>query len=619
VLGTGHRATFGALPQGPGVRFKIFAPNARSLRLHILTGGASGVYQPDVRENGVCESFVAGARPGDRYYYTLDDSPPRPDPASRFQPEGVHGPSEIIDPGAYAWRCASWPPVGVRELVIYELHLGTFTGQGTFAAAAERLPLLRELGVTAVELMPVAEFAGSRNWGYDSVGLFAPSHNYGRPDDLRGFVDAAHELGMAVILDVVYNHLGPEGAYLPQFHPAYIAGHHATPWGGAVNLDGPGSDLVRRFIVDSALHWVLEYQIDGLRLDATHTLVDDSPTHLVAELVTAVRAAATRPLMLHAEDHRNLVSLLEPVACGGWGLDAVWADDFHHILRRRLAGDAYGYYEDFAGTCDELARTINKGWYYTGQPSRHAGRCRGTDPADIPMHHFIACLQNHDQVGNRATGDRLHHTIEPAAWRAASTVLLTVPMTPLIFMGQEWACTAPFQYFTDLEPNLGVLVTEGRRHEFRHFPEFTDPATRHGIPDPQAASTFLDSRLNWEERETGMHRQVLALYRALLGLRHAHSALAADVANAGDALALDLNTLLMRREAPGEQWFVAARLAGSGTVGFNWSGNQITPQLVLTTEDARFASDPMPPDIELDTTHADIRFHRPGAVIISVR
>ena len=614
-----RRAGFGAVPHDTGVRFRVFAPTGRDLQLQLLTGRAIGTYRPSTDMNGVSEFFVERASAGDRYQYLLDGSMPRPDPASRFQPEGVHGPSEIIDPDAYRWRHSRWPAVNAHDLVIYELHIGTFTRQGTFAAAAERLPLLRDLGITAVELMPVAEFAGTRNWGYDGACLFAPSRNYGRPDDLRALVDSAHELEMAVILDLVYNHLGPEGAYLPQFNPQYIADRHMTPWGGAINLDGPGSDRVRTFILDNALHWVLEYRLDGVRLDATHALVDDSSTHIVAELGDVVRSATPWPLMIHGEDHRNLVSLVEPRACGGWGLDAIWADDFHHVLRRQLAGDAHGYYEDFDGTCDELARTIHQGWFFTGQPSRHTRRCRGTDPSGVPMLRFVVCLQNHDQVGNRATGDRLHHTVEPAAWRAASTLLLTVPMTPLLFMGQEWACSTPFQYFTDLEPGLGALVTEGRRQEFRHFPEFTDPATRHHIPDPQAASTFNASKLDWDERDADPYRKTLELYRALLQLRHTHDALAGDTATAGNAVAMDLNTLLMRREGGGERFLILARLSGSGRVGFDHAGPGDMAEIVLSTEEDRFAEDPRRPEIDLRPGHVAVRFHRPGAVIFVIR
>ena len=616
LLHTAGGVRFGAVPRARGVDFRVFCPDGSDLRLHVLTGAAAGTYRPDELYGGIAGFFVQGAAAADRYCYTIDDSPRRPDPASRFQPDGVHGPSEIVDPRAYRWRRQGWRAVDAGALVIYELHVGAFTPEGTFRAARERLPALRDLGVTAVELMPVAEFSGSRNWGYDGVCLFAPSRNYGRPDDLRDFVDAAHELELAVLLDVVYNHLGPEGAYLPSFNPDYLGGRHSTPWGGAVNLDGPRSASVRRFIIDSARHWVHEYRLDGLRLDATHALVDDSATHLVAELVDDLRETTPWPVMLHAEDHRNLVTLVQRRSNQGWGLDAVWADDFHHTLRRQLAGDAFGYFEDYEGSVPELAQTIRQGWYFTGQPSRHLGRCRGTDPSAVPMRRFIVCLQNHDQIGNRATGDRLNHAVDPAAWRAASTLLLTVPMTPLLFMGQEWAASTPFQYFTDLEPALGRLVTEGRRAEFRHFPAFSDPGARLRIPDPQAPSTFAASKLRWEERATAGHQLTLNLYRTLLGLRRRHPALGADEAACGDAVALDAATILMRRAAAGDTFYVLARLRDRGEVSFECEPAAGMPTVVLTTEDGQFAADSAMPRIEARPGHIAVEFQRPGAVIL---
>jgi maltooligosyltrehalose trehalohydrolase len=600
------------------VRFRVFGPAECDLRLHLLTGRAAGVHSPVHSDAGVVEFFAHDACAGDRYTYTLDGSQQRPDPASRFQPEGVHGPSEIIDPHAYRWQPTDWRGRHPRELVIYELHVGTFTSAGTFAAVQTRLGELRDLGVTAIELMPVADFAGTRNWGYDGACLYAPSRNYGRPDDLRGLTDAAHGHGIAVILDVVYNHLGPEGAYLTQFNPDFITDRHVTPWGGAVNLDGPGSEPVRRFIIDNAVHWIREYRLDGLRLDATHAIIDTSPTHVVAELVDAVRSSAEWPVAIFAEDHRNLATLVEPRERGGWGLDGVWADDFHHIVRRHVAGDMHGYFEDYDGSSEELARTIRQGWLFTGQQSRHMKQRRGTDVSLIPMQKFVVCLQNHDQIGNRAAGDRLHHSLDPAAWRAASTILLTAPMTPMLFMGQEWAASSPFQYFTDLEPDLGRLVTEGRRHEFRFFPGFADPVARERIPDPQALATFEASRLDWSERDRSVHRATLALYTELLRLRRSHPALATSLDAAGDAVALDGGALLVRREGPGGRFWVLADLAGGGTVAeLSTSGYNSTPSVIFSTEDERFALDPHPPRVETRQDGLVVRFDRPGALILN--
>jgi maltooligosyltrehalose trehalohydrolase len=605
---------FGALPERDGVRFRAFEGASRPLHLELRTGAAAGLHRLESRGDGTQERLIPGAGAGDLYSYVIDGAR-RPDPASRFQPDGVHGPSEVIDPDPFRWRRDSWP-LERQNLVIYELHVGTFTDRGTFAAARERLPELQALGVTAIELMPVAEFPGRRNWGYDGVGLYAPSHHYGRPDDLRALVDAAHRLGIAVLLDVVYNHLGPEGAYLPQFQPEYLTDRHETPWGSAVNLDGPGAPTVRSFIVDNAVHWVREYRLDGLRLDATHSLHDDSRTHIVSEIAAAVRTAAGRPVAIFAEDHRNLSPLVEARERGGWGLDGIWADDFHHVVQCRLAGDAHGYYMDYSGSTDELARTLTQGWLFTGQHSRHSGQRRGTDPSSTPMDRFLVCLQNHDQIGNRAAGDRLHHTIDHASWRAVSTLLLTSPMTPLLFMGQEWAASAPFQYFTDLEPQLGRLVTEGRRREFEDFPEFADRSALARIPDPQDPATFERSRLDWSERASPAHAGCLALYTELLRLRRTHRALAASEAVSADAEAAGEDAVVLRREDEGRRFVIVVRLAGAGPVVVEVDPPCTDAGVVLTTEDHRFAGDPQPPRIDVGPGRIAIEFGRPGAVIL---
>ena len=616
TAGTARDGRFGALPERDGVRFQVLALSSRQLQLRLLTGVAAGTYplEPHADDTQCC--FVRGAGAGDRYVYSIDGSDPRPDPASRSQPDGVHGPSAIVDPYAFRWQHQRWTVRPAREQTLYELHVGTFTPEGTFTAARQRLPQLHDLGITAIELMPIAEFAGARNWGYDGVSLYAPSRNYGRPDDLRAFVDAAHGLNIAVILDVVYNHLGPEGAYLMQFYPAYMTDHHHTPWGSGINLDGPGSKAVRRFIVDNAVSWITDYRLDGLRLDATHALVDAGQRHIVTEIAAAARAAAQWPVTILAEDDRNLSTIIEAAEDGGWGLDGVWADDLHHVLRSRLAGDRHGYYRDYSGSLDELARTLRQGWLFTGQHSAHGNAARGTDPSRLPMHRFVVCLENHDQIGNRATGDRLNHTIDAAAWRAASAVLLTSPMTPLLFMGQEWAASSPFQYFTDLEPRLGVLVTEGRRREFEDFPEFTDPGARSRIPDPQDVGTFERSKLDWSERERPEHAQSLALYTDLLRLRNTHRALGAAEETSIDAAAVDDATIAMRREAGSERFMVVVRLQGAGTSGLSHD-EQVVPAVVWSSEDARYASDPAPIDVRAEGGQILITFPRPGAVILT--
>ena len=604
---------FGAVPSAGGARFRLWAPAARTTAVVLYGGEAAGTHVLGRDEEGVFDRIVDGARAGDRYGFSLDGGAPLPDPASRFQPDGVHGPSEIVDPAAFEWSDRTWRGRRASDLVLYELHVGTFSPEGTFAGAARRLPLLRDLGVTAVELMPIAAAAGSRNWGYDAASLYAPSADYGRPDDLRRLVDQAHQFGLAVLLDVVYNHLGPEGAYLADANPEHLTGRHATPWGAAVNLDGPGSGMVRRFIIENARHWIREYHVDGLRLDATHALIDEGPSPIVRDIAAAAHAAAERAIVVHAEDHRNLAAMVEDPARGGWAVDGVWADDFHHVVRRMLAGDSHGYYADFAGTAGELAATIRQGWLYTGQHSRHQRRPRGSDPSAVPMYRFVVCLQNHDQVGNRALGDRLHHAIAPEAWRAATTVLLTSPMTPLIFMGQEWAAATPFQYFTDLAPEIGARVTQGRRTEFADFPEFAAPGARERIPDPQAPSTFDASRLRWSERDEPSHAAVLRLYQTLLALRLEHRALAASDATSGEAEAPDDDTVVVRRSDDDAEFLVVARLRGAGRVEWNAAGDW---EPVLTTEDGVFAADAVPIAIDAGGGTLAIQFARPGAVIV---
>jgi maltooligosyltrehalose trehalohydrolase len=617
-------AFFGAVPSDDGVRFRIWSPDARSLELVIHSGAAVGVHPLARIESGLYETWVRHAKAGDCYGYRIDGET-LPDPASRFQPEGVHGPSEVVDPTAFDWSDRGWRIRPARDHILYELHVGTFSPEGTFAGVQRQLPYLRDLGITTIELMPVADFAGTRNWGYDGVALFAPSRAYGRPDDLRRLVDAAHHHGLAVILDVVYNHLGPEGAYLPRFSRRYLTDRHATPWGGAVNVDGNDSQLVRRFIVDNATHWIREYHLDGLRLDATHALIDDSSPHIVAEIAQAVRSAAGREVLVYAEDHRNLSTMVEE-GTGAWGLDGVWADDFHHVIRRMTAGDEHGYYADYQGTASELATIIRQGWLYTGQHSPHMQRARGTDPSRVPMHRFVVCVQNHDQVGNRALGDRIHHTIAPASWRALSVVLLTVPMTPLLFMGQEWAASSAFQYFTDLEPGLGKLVTEGRRKEFAAFPEFSSPAARGRIPDPQADSTFANSRLGWDERNADDHRRSLALYRALLALRRDHPALSGDDARSGLAVPIGTHGIVMRRDDGRERYWIVAALAADAEIDLVAAAASLGDdlrharlELVLDTEHAEFAADPMPIALPEPSTAALVHFRRPGAVILKGR
>jgi maltooligosyltrehalose trehalohydrolase len=614
VIGSSERTatwapTFGAVPSNGGAHFTVWAPDAAAVDVVFGQPGAATRALRRMR-NGCFGEWVADVPVGTLYRLRLDGGREYPDPASRFQPDGVHGPSMLVDPSSFAWTDHGWGGVSRDDLAIYELHVGTFTTEGTFAGVEARLGYLASLGVTAIELMPIAEAAGSRNWGYDGVDLFAPSHHYGTPDDLRRLVNAAHRHRLAVILDVVYNHLGPDGAHLAAFSSQYFTDRHPSPWGAAVNLDGEGSEQVRAFLIENALHWIHEYHIDGLRLDATHALVDDSPLHFLAELTQRVRASASRPIVVIAEDERNLVTLVDDPP-RGYGLDGVWADDFHHHIRRALAGDSEGYFGDFTGVARDIAKTLQQGWFYTGQRTPRSGEPRGTDPSAVDPRRMVICIQNHDQIGNRAFGDRLHHSIDLAAYRAASALLLVAPETPLLFMGQEWAATSPFVFFTDHEPDLGRKITEGRRQEFSEFSPFADPEARNRIPDPQAAATFEGSRLTWDEITAPPHAGVLQLYRALLALRRdLHSDSAASFA----VSALDDRTVAVARGAH----VIVVRLAGAGTVTLDrLTIGRAAYDIVLTTEDSDFSTDPHLPQVR--NGGQAIEFAGPAAVVLKRR
>lgn len=503
----------GAVPGDDGTRFTVWAPNAADLAL-LIDGHSDEPIPFEKDERGYHTLTTSKAPAGTRYRLEVNGEARFPDPASRFQPEGVHGPSEVVDLAAHRRQDASWKGIPLEQMVIYELHLGTFTPEGTLGAAADRLEYLQDLGINTVELMPVADFPGDRNWGYDHAALFAPSRSYGRPEDLQQFVDRAHNLGIAVILDVIYNHFGPDGAYAAALAPFFTERHH-TPWGLAMNLDDEQSAGVRHFFVDNALYWLRDYHLDGLRLDATHALIDDSEEHFLAELRRAVDALDGVRRVLIAEDHRNLKRVLEPVADGGYGIDAVWADDIHHLLRHQTAGDEEAYYVDYKDTTlNEIARTINRGWYFDGTVDPHTERERGTDPTGLRPEQFVFCIQNHDQIGNRPLGNRLSDDVDPATYRALSALLLFLPQTPMLFMGQEWTASTPFLFFTDHEEELGRAVTQGRRNEFKGFGGFGGD-----VPDPQAEDTFLDSKLDWEERLRPPHSDVHRLYRDLLKFR----------------------------------------------------------------------------------------------------
>ncbi len=618
------------MPDETGVTFRVWASAAQDITLQVDMADKGPERHVALRRigDGMFEARVEGAGDGTRYRYLVNGQGPYPDPASRSQPAGVHGASEVVDWTRFAWHDARWRGVRFEDLVVYELHVGTFTRAGSFLDLLDRLPYLVRLGVTAIELMPVAAFPGRRNWGYDGAALFAPASQYGGPDDLRRLVDGAHRAGLAVLVDVVYTHLGPDGAYLSVFSPDFFSPHHKSPWGDGVNLDGPGSAMVRRFVADNALHWIHEYHVDGLRLDATHALADDSPRHVLAELAGTLHALDVgRPVHVIAEDERNLATIVRPASDGGWGLDGVWADDFHHEVHRLLTGEGEGYYVDYSGRAEDIAATIDRGWFYTGQRSEYAGRAKGSDTRDIDVRRFVFCLQNHDQVGNRAFGQRLSQLADLASCRAAAALLLVAPETPLLFMGEEWAASAPFLYFTDHEDGLGRLVTDGRRREFARFSAFSDSEALTRIPDPQAAATFEASRVDWDEVDREPHASMLRLYRALIALRQAEAVFADD--EPGDtawASALDEATVCVTRRVSGRRLLLVARLAGAGRVTLaDGSGAGAASEagrgwdLVLTTEDPAFAPDAAPPCVIIGDGAIAIDFARPSAVVLRQR
>jgi len=502
-------------------RFKVWAPLADKVYVCLDPYGRRKMIAMEPTGKGYF-AVESDASPGYLYVYVLDDAEERPDPASRSQPHGVHAPSRIVDTGSFSWSDTEWKGLPLEDLIIYELHTGTFTPAGTFQGIIPYLPYLsRDLGVTALELMPVSQFPGERNWGYDGTYLYAPHEAYGGPEGLAALVDACHAHGLAVILDLVYNHLGPEGNYLWGFGP-YFTDRYRTPWGPAINYDGPGSDEVRRFIVENALYWATEYHIDGLRLDAVHGIFDSSPIHILREIGETVHRqgqALGRQIHVIAESDLNDVRLIRPASKGGFGLDAQWSDDFHHSLHTLLTGEKEGYYQDF-GSLDDMAVAFRDGFVYHGQFSRFRNRCHGTSSRTRPGRQFVVSSQTHDQVGNRARGERLSALVPPEALKLAAGLVLTAPFIPLLFMGEEYAETAPFLYFTSFEDQkLAEAVRKGRRKEFESFRWKDD------IPDPQEPSTFYRSKLNLSLRNRPDHRVILEYYKRLIRLRRSHSAL----------------------------------------------------------------------------------------------
>lgn len=497
-------------------RFRVWCPKAGSVSVRIVDQENPTIPLTKI-EGGYWEGTLTDLPLGTTYRYLIDEQTERPDPASRFQPEGVHGPSQVIDSSSFHWTDQNWRGISLTDYIVYELHTGTFTAEGTFEAIISQLPYLRDqVGITAVELMPVAQFPGTRNWGYDGAYLFAPQNSYGGPEGLKRLIDACHAHGLAVIMDVVYNHFGPEGNYISDFGP-FFTEVYRTPWGSAINYDGPESDAVRHFIVSNAVYWVREFHIDALRLDAIHGIFDFSAKHILQEIGEAVHAEANqsgRHIYVIAESDLNDSRIISPLSKGGYGLDAQWSDDFHHSLHCLLTQEAKGYYEDF-GQLHHLAKAYREYFVYSGEYSPHRKRRHGNSAKQCTPAQFVICAQNHDQIGNRAEGDRHSTSMTFEALKVANTAVLLSPNIPMLFMGEEYGESAPFLYFIDhSDSHLIEAVREGRRREFAAF-GWTE------VPDPYDAQTFERSRLNFDMSKNSKNGAHLSWSQSLITLRKA--------------------------------------------------------------------------------------------------
>jgi maltooligosyltrehalose trehalohydrolase len=497
-----------------GVRFRVWAPMASSVSLRVI--GEPDDIPMSQEPKGYFSAFLVNGKPGARYHYVLDGDRVRPDPVSRSQPDGVHGASEIIDSGLFKWEDQDWKGISLDEMILYEIHTGTFTNEGTFEAIIPFLDYLKnDLGITAIELMPVGQFPGERNWGYDGTYLYAPQNSYGGPYGLKSLVNACHQKGLAVLLDMVYNHLGPEGNYLGDYG-SYFTDRYKTPWGPAINFDGPESDEVRQFIINNALYWVTEYHMDGLRIDAIHGIFDFSAQHILYDIREAVHQQAKRlgrHIVVIAESDLNDVRVINPPSKGGYGLDAQWNDDLHHCLHTLLTGERNGYYQDF-GEFNQFVKALREGFVYCGQYSPYRRRRHGSSSKHLPPSKFVIFSQNHDQVGNRLKGDRLSTLASFEALKLAAGIILLSPNIPLLFMGEEYGEEAPFQYFINhSDHDLIEAVRKGRKEEFSAFQWSGE------IPDPQDEVTFLRSKINLDLRHEGKNRTLLQFYEALIKLR----------------------------------------------------------------------------------------------------
>jgi maltooligosyltrehalose trehalohydrolase len=506
----------------------VWAPRAETIAVK-LSGEDARTVPLERGDGDVFEASVQGVGAGADYLYLVNGERERPDPVSRWQPSGVHGPSRVVDPEEFAWTDEAWKGIPLKELIIYELHTGTFTPEGTFEAIIPKLAHLKQLGVNAVELMPVAEFPGARNWGYDGAHLYAPQSTYGGPPGLKRLIDACHAEGLAVVLDVVYNHLGPEGNYLGEYAPIFTD-KYRTPWGDALNFDDAGSDGVRRYFVDNALYWLTEYHVDALRLDAVHGIIDTGPRHILEELAGEFRRQSEKLGRLAytiAESDLNDVRIIQPAASCGFGLDAQWSDDFHHSLHALLTENARGYFMDF-GQLADLAKAVEEGFVYDGRRSAYRRRPHGNSSAGMRGEQFVICIQNHDQIANGYWGDRLASLLTLEQQKLAAAIMLCAPNVPMLFMGQEWGETAPFLYFTShTDAALGKAVREGRRAEYASFvkEEGETVSALGGFADPQDSGTFEQSKLGWSRLEESPHAELLRFYRELIAIRKKFSCL----------------------------------------------------------------------------------------------
>jgi malto-oligosyltrehalose trehalohydrolase len=571
--GFAHDMPFGAqLEQNGSTRFRLWAPACHSVAVELE--GAPTPLDMASLDGGWHELRTSKAGASSRYRYLLPDGTSVPDPASRFQPDDVHGASAVVDPRAYAWRALGWKGRPWHEAVIYELHIGAFTAEGTFRAAIGCLDHLVTLGVTAVEIMPIGDFPGQRNWGYDGVFLYAPDSAYGTPDDLKALIDAAHARGIMVFLDVVYNHFGPDGNYLSRYAPDFFNKRHQTPWGAAVNYDGPSSATVREFVIHNALFWLNEYRFDGLRLDAVHAIADDGPKHLLQELSERVlEATPERYVHLLLENEANQARWLDPTK--GARYTAQWNDDVHHALHCAATRERHAYYGDYMDDDAKLGRALAEGFAFQGEIMQCTGKARGEPSAHLPPAAFIAFIQNHDQVGNRAFGERLGVLAGPRALRAVAAVYLLLPQVPMVFMGEEWNAKQPFPYFCNFSGELGTLVTEGRRREFASFPGF-DSDKRAWIPDPELPSTFISAKLDWAALERPAHAEWLSWYRLILQVRHREIVPRMHaLAGAGTFEILGRNAISVRWRCGRESLVLQANLSHEPVIGSRQIGRVI--------------------------------------------